>query len=407
MVSALATLLVALVFAPAAHAAGEAGTSGLNFLKIAAGPRAEAMGGAHVSVADDAYAAYWNPGGLVQLRHPELAAAHSQQMDGVSEQFVSYVYPFAGGRTVSASFTRLAVSPFDAYDNNGARTGSVSSDDTAAGMAAAQAFSLPGEAAPVIGLGAGAQFVRERLGSDSASTVVGDVGLWSGGWESWVGSWAKGARLGFAVRHLGPRVRFVSEQTRLPTTIAAGASVDKRVWGDPMTFAVEAARTNNESAVVSLGGEYWVHRLIGLRLGLHRGSQEGVGFRFGLGMRIRVVQVDYAFSNVGALGNSHQVGMTFKFGVAPSAAGRSVAEHIQSARDLLGQDRHYDAIQEAAEALSEDPGNQEAISLLREIKVDLQRSQDKGDQDLIKRTEKKLDAEERKSRQKEEPNEPR
>ncbi|OQX27222.1 MAG: hypothetical protein BWK80_06375, partial [Desulfobacteraceae bacterium IS3] len=42
---------------------------------VGSGARALGMGGAFIATADDATAASWNPGGLVQLKQPEVSAA--------------------------------------------------------------------------------------------------------------------------------------------------------------------------------------------------------------------------------------------------------------------------------------------------------------------------------------------
>lgn len=44
---------------------------------VGSGARALGMGGAFISIADDATAASWNPGGLVQLKRPELSIVNS------------------------------------------------------------------------------------------------------------------------------------------------------------------------------------------------------------------------------------------------------------------------------------------------------------------------------------------
>ena len=41
---------------------------------VGSGARATGMGGAFISVADDATAASWNPAGLIQLERPEVSA---------------------------------------------------------------------------------------------------------------------------------------------------------------------------------------------------------------------------------------------------------------------------------------------------------------------------------------------
>ena len=44
---------------------------------VGSGARALGMGGAFIGVADDATAASWNPGGLIQLETPEVSAVVS------------------------------------------------------------------------------------------------------------------------------------------------------------------------------------------------------------------------------------------------------------------------------------------------------------------------------------------
>jgi len=65
-----------LLLAPIDHAFGQA----LQRVEIPSSPnpvgsgaRALGMGGAFIAVADDATAASWNPGGLIQLEKPEIS----------------------------------------------------------------------------------------------------------------------------------------------------------------------------------------------------------------------------------------------------------------------------------------------------------------------------------------------
>jgi len=80
---------------------------------VGSGARAMGMGGAFIGVADDATAASWNPGGLVQLKKPELSlvvngfhrtedntlghypeAGGSKDVSGKDINYLSVVYPF-------------------------------------------------------------------------------------------------------------------------------------------------------------------------------------------------------------------------------------------------------------------------------------------------------------------------
>jgi long-subunit fatty acid transport protein len=69
-----ACLLLAALLLPAQRAAGQIGFS---FNRTGSGARAAGMANAFVAVSDDGTAASWNPGGLAQLRKPELSAVSS------------------------------------------------------------------------------------------------------------------------------------------------------------------------------------------------------------------------------------------------------------------------------------------------------------------------------------------
>lgn len=80
---------------------------------VGSGARALGMGGAFIAVADDATAASWNPGGLIQLERPEISAvgavfsrtedlffrrqqggAGEQSVSGLGLNYLSAAYPF-------------------------------------------------------------------------------------------------------------------------------------------------------------------------------------------------------------------------------------------------------------------------------------------------------------------------
>ncbi len=80
---------------------------------VGSGARALGMGGAFIAVADDATAASWNPGGLIQLKKPEISvvgnwfhriednefgdnpeASGSQTVSGQDINYLSMAYPF-------------------------------------------------------------------------------------------------------------------------------------------------------------------------------------------------------------------------------------------------------------------------------------------------------------------------
>jgi len=94
---------------------------------VGSGARAMSMGGAFIAIADDAAAASWNPGGLIQLEKPEMSAAFgyvhrrenntsefsgNQSIQGSDLNYLSVAYPFELGEkrrnmVMSLNYQRL------------------------------------------------------------------------------------------------------------------------------------------------------------------------------------------------------------------------------------------------------------------------------------------------------------
>jgi len=116
-------LAVLLALLPATQAPGDTSNTRLeipsSFNPVGSGARALGMGGAFIPVADDATAASWNPGGLVQLEKPEISIVG----DGLwrSEDNTFALRP-EGSHSGDTSATRLnylsASYPFTALDHN-------------------------------------------------------------------------------------------------------------------------------------------------------------------------------------------------------------------------------------------------------------------------------------------------
>lgn len=90
-----------------------------SFNPVGSGARALGMGGAFIAVADDATAASWNPGGLIQLERPEI----SMVLEGVHrvEEIAFAARPEGDGReTVSSAALNYmsAAYPFTFMDRN-------------------------------------------------------------------------------------------------------------------------------------------------------------------------------------------------------------------------------------------------------------------------------------------------
>jgi hypothetical protein len=146
---------------------GEAG-SAAPFLKTGVGARALALGGAFVSVADDATAAYWNPAGISGMSEATAGVAYSRMSLDRSYSYIGGVIPryrAAAGLIVSG------VSDIQGYDANNYPTSKFSNTN----MALLLSYAYPLEEG--VSVGASVKGLTSRIKNTSAKGYGLDAGV--------------------------------------------------------------------------------------------------------------------------------------------------------------------------------------------------------------------------------------
>ena len=134
---------------------------------------------------------------------------------------------------------------------------------------------------------------------------------------------------------------------------------------ESLTVALDVEKTQGSALAVKSGIEYWTKDVLAFRLGYDSAYDLGTGLGFGFGFKAVGVQVDYAFSDVGGLGGTHHVGISYRFG--------SVAEsHYQNGMRYLRLGDFAKAIIEFNRALSVDHSHRRAILRIKEANERLQ-----------------------------------
>jgi hypothetical protein len=106
----------AAVWAPSVH--GQKTTNA--FLEIGVGPRALGMGGAFCGVADDGTAFYWNPAGMSLIDRPRVSAMYGPQFGTLSNplgdyHFLGLTLPMKGDVRIGVDWIRLSVDDIPVY----------------------------------------------------------------------------------------------------------------------------------------------------------------------------------------------------------------------------------------------------------------------------------------------------
>src|SRR4030066_1696025 len=91
----------------------KAGTSAAKFLSIGVGPRANAMGGAFTSLANDASAMYWNPAGIALIDQYQAIFTYTKLFADINLNYFGIVIPADEFGSFGVSVTALNYGEMD------------------------------------------------------------------------------------------------------------------------------------------------------------------------------------------------------------------------------------------------------------------------------------------------------
>jgi len=304
-----------------------AGSTLATFLKIGVGARATSMAGAFTAVADDSYAVYWNPAGLIYSQGAKnLSFSHNEYFQGLAQEFLVCTLPaenikFIGGGFLKKGVFGFGFNYFYTPKDMERRSGLNESDplypisiseglfrayDAALSVSYGYSFS------PVMDLGATLKFIRQSIDNESGASFAVDAGALRR-----LILFDREVMAGFTIQNLGPGIKFISKRYDLPLTFKAGLSHRILKSGTIVSLNIDKPIDNYPSFI--LGMEYrltdklslnsgYKYRLHGNELGGLSGLATGIGFSF------NDFLFSYAFSPLGDLGNSHIMSLSFRFG---------------------------------------------------------------------------------------------
>jgi hypothetical protein len=298
----LAVLLPAGMSRPAAET--QPGRGGGLFLRVPLGARAVAMGESFVAPADDALSLFWNPAGLAPLRTPQIHTGHVSYFAETRIDSLAFNYPTLwGGLGLGTRwFTGSSIPRL----RNGVPLGNFRNVESA--MEMAMAVGKRNFSVGVLG-----RYYRHRIDDKSLDALMTDVGL--------LKSWRKGRyRIGFAAQNLGEDFGYGSSRdlkSPPPRQWRGGIAVRP---SDNLLFAMDYLLPQHRQGEIHAGLELWLVRQVAFRSGylwLPRSQAEALdpmaAWRFGMGLRVGPVELDYAYVPEQALGEMHHASLSYRF----------------------------------------------------------------------------------------------
>jgi hypothetical protein len=287
----------------------KAGTSAFSFLKIGVGARPLGLGGAFVSVAEDANALYWNPAGISQLKDQQLTLSYVNYLLDIHSGFVGYVLPRDDRLCLGAALNYFSYGEFQrttVEDPTGNQLGTFGALDLSLAFSGAyvvsEGFFLGGTAKVIYGK-------LEDYSSDAYALDLGGLYVLPD----------DRTRLGFSLQNLGFQRSGYSSDNKdgLAPILRVGAS--RQLEGLPLLLTVDGYKPTDHHFNVNMGGEIHAGESLSLRLGwssLGLDQQVGpdkdnlAGFSGGLGVQWQTYRLDYAYSSMAELGEVHRATLT-------------------------------------------------------------------------------------------------
>jgi tetratricopeptide (TPR) repeat protein len=359
------------------HAKG-AGSSSANFLKMGVGGRGVAMGEAHTAAVDDVMALYWNPSVLGRLNQNEVGFMHNNYFQGIDHDVLYYAHPLESKGTLGAGLSLLRVGDIMGFDEFGNASGDVTTSDTLFTLGWGKSWA-GSEFLPGLHTGLNLKFLNKKLGNDSASTYMGDIGLL---YETQDGLFQR-LRTGLVLQNLGSGVNFISEKSDLPRQMKLGFAYP--FFGDNLTFALDLVSPSDNKAFLNAGVDYKLWDILALRLGYKGQSDLNSGLTYGMRFGNERLHLDYAFVPFGDIGDSHRLSVGFRFGrtYRQTQVQAQIRKAYERAEARYAQGFLMEAYIQAAQIMDVAPWHRPSRALMRRVEGEFKQLEDSSNKDHL------------------------
>ncbi len=321
----------------AQNSVSKVGTTAAKFLSIGVGARANAMGAAYSSVANDASAMYWNPAGIANLKKVQGIFTYTNMFADINLNYFGVVLPLGEAGNLGINVTALNIGDMEVtteyYPEGIGETFSAGS--YAFGLSFARYITDD------FIVGTTIKYIRESIANSSAEGFAFDVG-------TIFTTPFYGVKFASSITNFGTKMHMTgddlivrydqdpnssgnnetvdanlsTEYYELPLRLQIGISKDFIfAENQRLTIAADANYPNDNNQWVNVGAELALFKnLIDLRGGYKtlflKDSQEGLTFGVGInydGLEYIGITVDYSFQKMKYLNNTHSFGLMLSF----------------------------------------------------------------------------------------------
>lgn len=283
-------------------------TSG-DFLNLDISPRVIAMGGAQTAVADDASTINSNPAGLMEIQRFSFMLSRTDYIADINYQYLSYAQRISYDSVLGVSIFLTDIGSILHTDINTNEYDKFTPQDKVYTLAYSKGITEFSDRDTDVSIGIAYKYIDSKIFHKAQSTAF-DMGA-----RVYKFSYIP-YKLSILMQNFGKGLKYDQEAVALPLKFKIGGAI----YPFPnLLFAMDFVWPKNDNYYVNLGGELMLDMAedssFFIRTGINtQKSRSGLGgFSFGFGLNMRFLTLDYAFSGMGDLGNTHNIALTFDF----------------------------------------------------------------------------------------------
>jgi len=285
-----------------------AGNFSGRFLKISSGARVTGMGGCGSAIGEDIESLYYNPSSLGYLEDIEININYSLWIEKMNytSGFIGLPLKKIGGIGIGFIGMLYGDIPIVIQKEGGElfTKGETSAQDI--GMILGYGRGI----GKILSIGCNLKLIFQKLEEEKCMSFCGDIGVMKR---------MMGEKLiiGISLQNIGTEVKFMEEGYRLPLIIRGGVSYRVMEIGiHKGLMLMDLVKSLDNELGIRIGGEYVIKEIGFFRCGYQIGS-DLKSFSIGVGVQGRIkglqIRVDYACIPFKIFGNTHRMGINFKF----------------------------------------------------------------------------------------------
>jgi hypothetical protein len=330
--------LVACSHEAPAQQTNKVGTAAATFLRIPVGSRAAGMGGAFVSMGDDASGLYWNPAVVSSISSRALILDHTRWLPGISFDFGGIVLPFGDDGKIGLSVTSLHTDEMEVTTPQEP----MGTGESFAASSIALGVTYSRSLTERFAIGGTFKYIRETIFNSSASAIGFDVG-------TIFETPFAGIRLGASISNFGTKLqmdgddlnlrvdiapnqegnnqsivgRLHTDAFDLPLTMRVGISGEVVQSADfRLTLSADGVNPNDNAASVNIGGEIGLlNEVMRVRAGYRDLFLAENESNYTFGMSVNAIKIvgdisvsfEYAFQKFVHLGDANRFTLGLRF----------------------------------------------------------------------------------------------